>query len=122
VNVTRGSVIAERVTRADGFWARLIGLIGRRSLDAGEGLWLIPCNGVHTFGMRFPIDVLILDRDRRVLRVLSALRPWRLCLPAPGGHSAIELPAGTIAASNVRVGDQLTLEIEPQVHGEAEQL
>jgi uncharacterized membrane protein (UPF0127 family) len=109
-NATRGGVIAERIVRAGSAWARMAGLIGRRAPVPGEGLWLIPCNGIHTFGMRFPLDVLILDRDRRILRVVLALRPCRVRLPVRGGHSVVELPAGILDPAGVRPGDIMEFE------------
>lgn len=82
------------------------GLLGRKELPHGEGLWIVPCESVHTFGMQFPIDLIYLDRNHKVKKVRSAVRPWRLsaCLTA---HSIIELPSGTIVESRTQVGDIL---------------
>lgn len=101
-------MIANRVEQAAGVWRRTVGLIGRRGLDFGEGLWIVPCNGVHTFGMRFAIDVIMVDRDCRVVAMQQGLQPNRVLLPKRGGHSVVELPTGTIEAAGVRVGDRLT--------------
>lgn len=108
-NATRGGVIAERIERANSMWARAVGLIGRRALSPGEGVWLVPCNGIHTFGMRFPLDVLILDRDGCVLRLRRNLLPNRLVLPARGGYSVVELPAGTLDPACIQSGDRMEL-------------
>lgn len=110
VDVTRGSVIATHVTRAAGWWDRLVGLMGRSRLEAGEGLLLEPCNGIHTCGMRFAIDLLVLDKNGRVLRMHTALKPWRVSLPVRGGRSVVELPADSLAESGLAVGDQVILE------------
>src|ERR1051325_9220108 len=84
-----GAVIAERVERVTGFWGRLRGLLGRRWLESGTGIWITPCSGIHTFGMRFAIDVLLPDRDMRIVRIARTLKPNRFMLPA--GTSAIEI-------------------------------
>lgn len=78
---------------ADDFRSRLVGLIGRRSLDPGVGLWLRPCDAVHTVGLRFEIDVVFVDAAGRVKRIDERVRPWRvrICL---GAHSVVELAAG----------------------------
>jgi uncharacterized membrane protein (UPF0127 family) len=82
------------------------GLLGREGLSSGEGLWIIPCESVHTFWMRFPIDLVYLDSKKRVQKLVSALPAWRLsaCLRA---HSVLELPAGTIRITQTQPGDTL---------------
>lgn len=107
-NSTRNSVLAECADVADTSAKRQKGLLGRDSLSAGLGLWIIPCEAVHTCGMRFPIDVLYLDRKKRVRKLRSAMVPWRfsICLLA---HSVLELPAGVIEQTGTQRGDQLNL-------------
>ena len=82
------------------------GLLGRDGLSAGGGMWICPCEAVHTFWMRFPIDLVYLDRKYRIRKLKSEVRPWRLsgCLRA---HSVIELPPGTIRATQTQPGDIL---------------
>jgi uncharacterized membrane protein (UPF0127 family) len=106
LNLTRQSVLADCVEVADRGATRRKGLLGRDGLAAGEGLWIVPCESVHTFGMRFPIDLIYLDRSRKVKKVRSGLPPWRLsaCLSA---HSVLELPAGTIRTTQATPGDKL---------------
>ena len=108
-NLTRGSGVAGRVRRADQAWSRVVGLLGRRSLAGDEGLLLTPCTSVHTFFMRFPIDILYLDREQVVVKAVRALRPFRLSACLKGGRSTLELPAGAIEASGTQVGDRLVL-------------
>jgi uncharacterized protein len=105
-NETRGVILAECADVADTSAKRQKGLLGRDDLLAGEGLWIVPCEGVHTCGMRFPIDVVYLDRKKRVRKLRSAMTPWRLsmCLFA---HSVLELPAGMIKQTGTQAGDQL---------------
>jgi uncharacterized protein len=105
-NLTRGTVLAERVETADRGATRRKGLLGRDGLAPGEGLWIVPCESVHTFFMRFPIDLVYIDRNRRVRKLRSAVRPWRLsaCLSA---HSVIELSVGAVQASKTEPGDEL---------------
>jgi uncharacterized membrane protein (UPF0127 family) len=99
-----GCVLVSRLEVADRAWKRAIGLLGRRSLAADTGLWLEPCSGVHTLAMRFPIDLLFLDREGRAIRLVESLPPWRFCGPVRGGRVVVELPAGTLAARAVRPG------------------
>lgn len=110
VNRTRGTVVAECIRRADTFWQRATGLLTRRKLTRGEGLWLIPCNGVHTFFLRFSIDLLILNRDLQVVRAFHNVPPFRICWPVRGGYSTVELATGTLASAGVQQGDWLALE------------
>lgn len=109
LNVTREVVLGAGVRRAADPWTRMVGLLGRASLGDGEGLWITPCPAVHTFLMRFPIDVLFLDRDGHVIRLAADLRPYRWAWGGRHAHTALELPAGTIAATGTRIGDRLTL-------------
>jgi uncharacterized membrane protein (UPF0127 family) len=76
-------------------WSRFMGLMGRAELPAGDGLWIEPCNSIHMFFMRFAIDVLFLDRKRRVKKVMLNLRPWRISPIVFGARTTVELPAGT---------------------------
>jgi uncharacterized protein len=89
-----GKVLAERLERPRGALPRLLGLLVRTPLAADEALWLDPCGGIHTWGLRQAIDVLFLDREQRVLRAGRDIRPWRLVFAPRGTSSVIELPAG----------------------------
>ncbi len=106
VNLTRSVALAERAEVADRGAKRSKGLLGRNGLEPGEGMWIVPCEAVHTFGMRFPIDLVYVDSKKRVKKVRSGVTPWRLsaCLSA---HSVIELAVGAIRASNTEPGDIL---------------
>jgi uncharacterized membrane protein (UPF0127 family) len=109
VNTASGKVVATRVVRARSMAARVKGLLGRRGMQPGEGLFLEPCNGIHTFFLRFPIDVIVLDSGLKVLRTYQALPPWRMVLPKRGGHSTLELTAGTLQPGMANPGDRLEL-------------
>lgn len=108
-NQTRDTVLASAAEVADTSAKRRTGLLKHERLDAGQGLWIVPCESVHTFFMRFPIDLVYLTRDHRVRKTRSRVGPWRMsvCLPA---HSVLELPAGTVEATRTRKGDQLSIE------------
>lgn len=110
VNVTRGTVLSEKLELAGTGGSRRKGLLGRDGLLPGEGLWIAPCESVHTFFMRFSIDLVYLDRKHKVKKIKSRVGPWRLsaCFSA---HSVLELPAGTISRSKTERGD--TVEILP---------
>jgi uncharacterized membrane protein (UPF0127 family) len=109
-NLTRGSFLATRLEVADSGPKRNKGLLGRKGLAAGEGLWIIPCESVHTFFMQFSIDLVYLDRKHVIKKVCQSVPPWRIsvCFSA---HSILELPSGTIRSSETRAGD--TLEFSP---------
>jgi uncharacterized membrane protein (UPF0127 family) len=101
-------VIADEIEPAFDSKARNRGLLGRAGLDDGSALILAPCSSIHTFFMRFAIDVLFVAKDGRVLKMYSALPAWRIGF-AFGAFAAIELPAGTVAASDTRSGDTLAV-------------
>jgi uncharacterized membrane protein (UPF0127 family) len=114
VNVSKGTTVAGRVRKAESFWARLVGLMGRRGLEEGEGLLLAPCSSVQTFFMRFPIDVVFLDGEANVVKVAPALAPFRLALGGRGARDVLEVAAGTAARSGISVGDRLAVEDDCQ--------
>ncbi len=107
VNQTRGTTVAETVEVASTSLTRLLGLLGRSGLEAGGGLWITPSSGVHTMGMRFPIDVVGLDKDLRVTKVWNNLVPYRVTSVSIKIHSVIELAAGQIRERQIQVGDLL---------------
>ncbi|MBI4371555.1 MAG: DUF192 domain-containing protein [Elusimicrobia bacterium] len=107
-HATRGAVLASRVARADTPAARSKGLLGRESLEDGEGLWLVPCPMIHTFFMKFPIDAIFLDKHLRVARVVENLRPWRLSPWVLSARSVLELRGGSLRGG-VAVGDRLEM-------------
>jgi uncharacterized membrane protein (UPF0127 family) len=106
-NETKGSELANDVRVAKGLWTKFWGLMFRRPLPNGQGLLLRPCTSVHTFFMRFPIDVIFLSRDSRVVKIIPAMKPWRAALGGRGAHSALELNGGTAEAASLEVGDAL---------------
>ncbi|MGA3010170.1 MAG: DUF192 domain-containing protein [Terracidiphilus sp.] len=105
-NQTRNTVLATSMEVANTSSKRRKGLLGREGLSIGEGLWIRPCESVHTFWMRFPIDLVYLDSKNQIRKVVSEVRPWRLsgCLRA---HSVLELPSGTIRETQTQPGDIL---------------
>lgn len=104
LNRTRDTELASHAEVAGSGAKRTKGLLGRKGLAPGEGMWIVPCEAVHTFWMQFPIDLVYLDRSFRVRKVSPSVLPWRLsgCLSA---HSVLELPSGTIRASQTQRGD-----------------
>lgn len=114
-NITRETVIADRVEVAGSLWAKFMGLMGRASLAPDTALWLPDSNGIHMLFMRFPIDAVFLGRPERsgarpVVSIHHALRPWTGIVPlVRGGHGVLELPVGAIEASATAVGDQIVL-------------
>jgi hypothetical protein len=113
VNLTRGNVVCEQVVVADRARRRMRGLLGRGSLPPGEGMLLQPSPSIHTAFMRFPIDVVFMDRNLRVIKLVEHLPPWHTA-SAMDGRSTLELSAGEIVRRHVQVGDQL-LTVAPSV-------
>jgi hypothetical protein len=108
-NQTRNTVLGDCIGIADTSATRRTGLLKHTGLEPGEGLWIAPTEAVHTFGMKFPIDVLFLDKKRRVIKMRLEMPRARMafCLAA---HSVLELPSGTAAAMQTALGDQLEFE------------
>lgn len=108
-NRTRATVLAEAAEVANSSATRRTGLLKHERFEPGEGLWIVPCESVHTFFMKFPIDLVYLDRGKKVRKVRKAVRPWRLsaCWLA---HSVLELPAGMAEATGTEAGDELEFE------------
>jgi uncharacterized membrane protein (UPF0127 family) len=101
-----GSIVCERCVLADTALARMRGLLGRRELPSGEGILLKPASSVHMAFMRFAIDAVFLDRDLRVVKVASDLRPWRAA-GSRGAKAVLEIPAGEASRRGLTVGDRL---------------
>jgi len=101
--------LAESADMADTSAKRRTGLLKHERLDPGDGLWIVPCESVHTFFMKFPIDLVYLDKQKKVRKVRHRVPAWRLsvCLSA---HSILELPAGTLEQTGTKVGDELVVE------------
>lgn len=108
-NLTKNTWLATTVRKADNFLTRLVGLLRRTSLGPEEALWLIPSKGVHTFGMRFPIDVIFLNEHNKVIDVIQDMAPNRLSRLHLSAQSILELPHGSIQKSATTVGDQLEI-------------
>jgi uncharacterized protein len=109
-NVTRDTVVAERGLVARSLARRILGLHLLPELQPGEGLLLPGATTIDTTFMRYPIDLVFLDRSLRVTRVVPALPPWRMVLRTAGGRDCLELPAGAAASSNTEPGDELVIE------------
>src|SRR6266542_3565198 len=110
-NTTRRSCLGEQIGIADTSLRRMVGLLGKRSLEPGSGLFIVPSQAIHTIGMAFPIDVVFVDRKHCVVGVRECVRPFRLTRVFWRALGVIELPAGTIRDSRTQLGDQLKVEI-----------
>lgn len=106
VNQTRGTELAHSVEVADTASRRSKGLLGRKGLEPGTALWIVPCESVHTFFMQFSLDLVYLDKQKRIVKIRRNIPPWRmsLCLRA---HSVLEFPAGALRAGLDSAGDSL---------------
>ena len=115
-NQTRQAYLATALAVADTHWTRLRGLLGLRSSDFrnGSGLWIVPCHGVHTLGMGFPIDVVYLDDAMTVIDIRRALQPWRFAPVRTQASSVLELPCSTADETRTAVGDKILITIEKE--------
>jgi len=109
INKSKGSVLADTIVVAETPLKRMKGLLGRDIFNKGEALIIKPSNSIHTFFMRFPIDLLFVDRNNRIVKAVSSLKPYRLIPICWHGKYVIELPAGTILASSTQPGDSLQI-------------
>jgi uncharacterized protein len=118
-NRTRQTQLASSLAVADTHWTRLRGLLGLRSSDFrnGCGLWIVPCRGVHTLGMGFPIDVLYLDRTMSVIRIQAGMKPWRVAPVTMQAASVLELPCRTTEESGTAVGDRIEITLSQDSGG-----
>ena len=120
-NRTRATYLATDLLIARTHWSRFRGLMATDSsrFSRGQGLWINPSRGIHTFAMRFPIDAVYLDRDRIIIHIEQDLKPWRMAAVRIGAASVLELPTGTIAATQTVLGDQVDIFLEDPIHSEA---
>jgi len=114
-NRTRQVFLATELCVADTHWTRLRGLLGRGTDDFGNGsgLWIVPCHGVHTLGMGFPIDVVYLDREMKVILVQPDLQPWRFAPVRRSATSVLELPCRMAAETKTAIGDKIEITFPP---------
>jgi uncharacterized protein len=109
-NKTKETFIAFRVKVADSITSRLVGLLGKRFLKPDSGVWIVPANAIHTIGMLFTFDVILINKDFKVVGLRELIRPFRITRPNFRAESVIEVPAHTIFRSRTEVGDQLVIE------------
>jgi uncharacterized protein len=115
-NQTRRVYLAREVALANTHWTRLRGLVGTSPDDFrnGRGIWIVPCRGVHTLAMRFPIDVAYLDRDRIVIHMERGLRPWRFAPVHMRAASVLELPSQVLSETGTEMGDKIEISLDPE--------
>ena len=115
-NRTRESFLATELRITDSHWGRLVGLLGtsQENFFSGKGLWIVPCHGVHTFAMRFPIDLVYLDSEKTVIHIEEHVKPWRLAPFLIEAASVLELPSHIVWQTHTQVGDSIEI-LEPSV-------
>ncbi|WII70625.1 DUF192 domain-containing protein [Bdellovibrio sp. 22V] len=106
-NKTTNQTLIPKLEVARSFAARGKGLLGRSSLAEDQALWILHCNSIHTFFMKFSIDCVFVDKNLKVKAVYQDVRPWRLVLPVWGASSVIEMASGSVSKMKLSVGDQL---------------
>lgn len=108
-NQATGAVVADHIAQPKGWYGRTLGLLSHKSLDANEGLWLDRCWGVHTVGMKFPIDVVFLDDDFRIVSIRANVRAGRLAIAQANANHVVELAAGTCENFDLLCGDRMAI-------------
>jgi uncharacterized protein len=106
-NATRGTVVGKRIRVAETGLTRIVGLLGEHELLPGDGLLIVPSQGVHTWGMRFPIDIAVLDGDWKVIATRRDLRPFRMTRVFWRAAAVLELPSGILESTSTFVGDTI---------------
>lgn len=117
MNTTRGRELGDRVMLADWFWPRLRGLVARPRLEAGEGLLIVPCRGVHMYMMTYSIDVALMNREGEVVALYRELAPGTRTRWHAGSRQALEVPAGTLADTHTVLGDRVVWQPLPRAGG-----
>ncbi|HEY9719561.1 MAG TPA: DUF192 domain-containing protein [Trichormus sp.] len=107
VNRTKSATLATKGRLADTWFARMRGLLGTNKIEQGEGLFLMPCNSIHMFWMKYAIDAIFVDRHGKVVAVVSNIKPWQMSAVYWQAKNCLELPPGTICDTGTDVGDQL---------------
>lgn len=111
INLTKNTWLATKVVKADKFLTRLVGLLKRKKLGPEEAIWLVPSKGIHTVGMKFSIDVVFLNKERKVVALIPEMAPFRMTSIHLLANSVLELPTGAIKKSRTEVGDQLDVSL-----------
>ncbi|OIO36833.1 MAG: hypothetical protein AUJ74_00975 [Candidatus Omnitrophica bacterium CG1_02_44_16] len=109
INVTTGEIIADNVRIAQDFMSRSIGLLNRQNLNENEALLIKPCPSIHTFFMKFPIDVLFLSKEGNIVKIAHSLKPWRLSGCLLGCFMVLELPPGKVLKTTIKLGNVIEI-------------
>jgi uncharacterized membrane protein (UPF0127 family) len=109
INVTRGVRLTECGRVADNMYRRVVGLLRDKALKHGDGLWIKPCNSIHSIGMQFTFDAIFLDKDLRVVHLMHEMKPWRISKMVLSAESVLEVPAGLVCQTATEVGDQFEM-------------
>jgi uncharacterized protein len=108
-NVSKGTIIVSNCKIANSFLTRFMGLMGKHEFPNDEGLLIIPCNSIHMCFMKFPIDVVFLDKTNTVLNTIKSIQPWKFSNFVSKAHCVVELPVGAIENSRTEPGDKLDI-------------
>lgn len=110
INTNNNQIIGNKISYANTPYRRFIGLMGKKSLEDGEGIFLTPCNSIHMMFMKFPIDIIFLDRKNKILHITENIQPWKISRIVFMAQSVLELPVGTVQKTQTKIGDILTIE------------
>jgi len=110
INQRNGNIVSLQTRVANTWIKRLVGLLPEKKLNEGDGLWIQPCSSIHTIGMRFPIDVVFLDKNHRIKKLGKSVKPFRFCASLKGTKSVLELPVGSIVSAGLQRGDKLLMQ------------
>lgn len=108
-NTTKNTLLGDKITVANTFISRFLGLMPKKSLNSGEGLIISPCNSIHMFFMKFAIDVLFIDKNDNIVHIEENIRPWNVSKIVRGSKYVVELPTGTVISTKTEVGDNIKI-------------
>lgn len=110
INTSSGQVIGDKIVYANGIYKRFIGLMGKKNLEKNEGIFLTPCNSIHMMFMKFPIDIIFLDRKNKIIHITENIQPWKISKVIFKAQSVLEVPIGTVKETKSKIGDSLSIE------------
>lgn len=110
INQRSNEIIGSQIVYANTYYKRFIGLIGKNELNSNEGLFLTPCNSIHMMFMKFPIDLIFLDRKNKIVHITENIKPWQISRIVFRGQSVLEVAAGKVKETESKVGDRILIE------------
>jgi uncharacterized membrane protein (UPF0127 family) len=110
INSKNNEILGDKIVYANTTYKRFIGLMGKKELNKGEGVFLTPCNSIHMMFMKLPLDIIFLDRKNKIIHITENIKPWKISRIVFMAQSVLEIPVGTILNTDSKIGDTLSIE------------